>query len=191
MITITDKEKQYLLSVDAVAFVEGLYSKSIFYELVQKDEVVHFDGKDKLVKGLFYNITLVGLYNLIVNIIDSNIQKALNLRHCVVTNEKIVELKGNDVITFSIIPRNDLWQFNLNKHFQKDYDYIFTKKVPSLVNYPPYVILNDCQYVIKDTLLLKEALPIKHVLNFYIQNINEFISKMLILYNDFVDNIPV
>ena len=38
---------------------------------------------------------------------------------------------------------------------------------------------------------LKDILNIKHCFTFHIQESSEFISKMLILYNDFVDNIPV
>jgi hypothetical protein len=183
MITITDKEKQYLLSVDAKQFVEGLYSKSIFYELLRAESLL--TNKDAVLYN-FNIVTVIGLYNLIVNIINSNVEEALNLRHP--NNGIRITVYNGLIITFSIKPKDKSWQFNPNSHFQKDYEYVLqtTNMIPLNPFHPALV-----SYVIKDCLVLKDVLNVSHKFNFYIQDKSEFINKMLILYQDFADNIPI
>ena len=189
MITITDKEKQYLLDVDARQFVDSLYSKSLFYQLLQDDYTLKTTSDEIRRQNTFNTISIIGLYNFIINVVDSEIQEALNLRHLkasinaikIYKNLKAVEVFKNSNITFNIIPEDDSWSFSPHKYFQKDYNYTISS------NYP----YNHHVYKITDTLLLKDILNIKHCFTFHIQESSEFISKMLILYNDFVDNIPV
>jgi hypothetical protein len=179
VITITEKEKQYLLSVDCNKFVDKLYSKSIFYELLEYD----IGYKNNGIK--FKIVTIIGLYNFIVNIIDSNVPEALNLRHHSTNKTRQFKIYKDVLITFSIRYENDSWQFNPNEYFQKDYEYVI-----EFNGHIPFTI----KYVIRDTLLLKEILMFNHKFNLHFDensNVGEFVSKMLVLYNDFVDNIPV
>ncbi len=184
MITITDKEKQYLLGVNAETFIDKLCSKSIFYELLQYDIAY----RSTVIR--FKIPAVIGLYNLIVNIIDSNVPEALNLRH--LSNNKTRQFKvyKDLLITFSIRYDNDSWQLNPNEYYQKNYEYIIEFNGSRPFTHPPQI----CKYIINDTLLLKEILIFNYRFNILIDintDIREFISKMLILYNDFVDNIPV
>lgn len=183
MITITDKEKQYLLGVNAETFIDKLCSKSIFYELLQYDIAY----RSTFIR--FKIPVVIGLYNFIVNIIDSNVPEALNLRH--LSNNKTRQFKvyKDLLITFSIRYDNDSWQFNPNEYYQKNYEYIieFNGMIPLA---PPQI----CRYVIRDTLLLKEILMFNYKFNIHFDensNVGEFISKMLVIYNDLVDNIPM
>lgn len=183
MISITEKEKQYLLGVDCNEFVEGLYSKSIFYELLQYD--IGYKNNDTK----FKIVTVIGLYNFIVNIIDSNVPEALNLRHHSTNKTRQFKIYRCLIIDFYIRYDNDFWQFNPNEYFQKDYEYRL--KFNNMIPLTPH---QTCEYVIRDTLLLKEILMFNHSFKIPIDNNNDlgdFISKMLILYNDFVDNIPL
>jgi hypothetical protein len=183
VITITEKEKQYLLNVNAETFIDKLYSKSLFYEMLGAESLL--TNKDAIQYN-FSIVTIIGLYNFIVNIINSNVQEALNLRHP--NNDIRITLYKGLIITFYIRPEDDCWQFNPNKHFQKDYEYVLeTKNMMPLSPFHPAPI----NYVIKDFLVLKDVLSVNNKFNFYIQDCGEFISKMLVLYNDFVDNIPV
>jgi hypothetical protein len=184
VITITEKEKQYLLSVDAKQFIDKLCSKSIFYELLQYD-VAYMSTAIR-----FKIPAVIGLYNLIVNIIHSNMPEALNLRHLSNNKTRSFKVYRDILITFSIRCDNDSWQLNPNEYYQNNYEYIieFNGSWPFLHSPPRW------QYIINDTLLLKEILIFNHKFNILMDtntDISEFISKMLILYNDFVDNIPV
>jgi hypothetical protein len=189
VITITEKEKQYLLGVDGKQFIDKLYSKSLFYELLNEDYTHKTTTNEIRKQNTFNVISIIGLYNFIINVVNSEIQEALNLRHLKYSlnaiktykNLKIVEVIKDSNITFNIIPEDDCWSFSPNKYFQRDYNYTIGS------NYP----YNDHVYKIRDTLLLKNVLNIQHCFTLHIQEPSEFISKMLILYEDFVDNIPV
>lgn len=183
MITITEKEKQYLLFIDAERFIDRLYSKSIFYELLQYD--IGYKNDDTK----FKIVTVIGLYNFIVNIIDSNVPEALNLRHNSTNKTRKFKVYRDLLITFSIkFCDYDSWQLTSDEYFQKYYEYIieFNNFIPLA---PPQI----CKYIIKDTLLLKGVNMFNHRFLIHINDdiYAEFISKMLILYNDFVDNIPI
>lgn len=188
MITITEKEKQYLLDVDGKHFINKLYSKSLFYELLGSESLL--TNKDATQYN-FNIVTVIGLYNLIVNVINSNVEEALNLRHYYNKYKdltRIIRVYNSLLITFYIRPEDDCWQFNPNSRFQKDYEYALeTHNIIPIDPFHPAPV----SYVIRDCLVLKDVLNINHKFNFYIQNSSEFINKMLILYEDFVDNIPV
>ena len=173
MITITDKEKQYLLSIDAKQFVEGLYSKSIFYELLQTDIATSYS---------FSIVSVLSVYNFVLNVIHSNVFEALNLRHSKFVGGRPLKIYSNASIYIMVEPEDDRWEF-CNKYFKKTYNYTISNR--------SLAIHSHLRFTINDELYLKETVNTVHLFKINIDNVGEFISKMLILYNDFIDNIPI
>jgi hypothetical protein len=173
VITITEKEKQYLASIDIKLFIDSIYSKSIFYELLQVDNILKRDLQS-------YNcITVIGLYNFVLNIIYSNLEEALNLKHILHNKSNKNKLKvcflnsNRPYIRFGINNKTkSLWSNNM------ELEYI--------------VYIKNTRLVLEDKLFISRPTYNKdHYFTIYPNNLNEFISKMLMLYNDFVDNIPI
>jgi hypothetical protein len=171
VITITEKEKQYLLSVDAKQFIDKLYSKSLFYELFNTDITAEYN---------FSIVSVLSIYNFVLNIIYSNIFEALNLRHSKLVGGQLLKLYPNIGVSIIVEPDDDKWQFSNDK---KTYKYTISNINPAI---PPHY-----RFTIYDELYLKETIFTVHLFKINFDDIGEFISKMLILYNDFVDNIPV
>ncbi len=173
MITITEKEKQYLASTNIKLFIDSIYSKSIFYELLQEDFILKRDIQS-------YNcITVIGLYNLVLNIIYSNLEKALNLKHILHNKSNKNKLKvcflnsNRPYIRFEINNKTkSLWSNNM------ELEYV--------------VYIEDTKLILEDKLFTSRPTYNKdHYFSIYPNDLNEFISKILVLYNDLVDNIPV
>ena len=79
-IKILDKEKDYLLSVNPYEFVDSLDSASIFYELLSYDALASkTELKDNKLR--YNNISLVGIYNCLLDLICSNLYEGLVFRH--------------------------------------------------------------------------------------------------------------
>ena len=87
-IKILDKEKDYLLSVNAQQFVDSLDSASIFYELLEHDQLILTDHSNHKILSPkvrfsyeFNNISLIGIYNCLLNLICHNLYEGLVVRH--------------------------------------------------------------------------------------------------------------
>ena len=163
MITITDKEKQYLLSVNAETFIDKLCSKSIFYELLQYDIATRYS---------FSIVSVLSIYNFVLNVIHSNVFEVLNLRHSKFVEGQPLKIYSNTSISIMVEPEDDRWEF------------CYTISNSNIAN-------SHFRFTINDELYLKETVNTVHLFKINIDNVGEFISKILILYNDFVDNIPV
>lgn len=173
MITITEKEKQYLLSVDAETFIDKLYSKSIFYELLETDISTSYS---------FSIVSVLSVYNFVLNVIHSNVFEALNLRHSKFVGGQPLKIYSNASISIMVEPEDNRWEF-CNKYFKKTYNYTISNS--------NIAIHSHLRFTINDELYLKETVNTVHLFKIKIDNVGEFISKMLVLYNDLVDNIPV
>lgn len=173
MITITEKEKQYLLSIDIKEFINSLYSKSIFYELLKEDFVL----RENL--DFFNSITVIALYNLVLNIIYSNLEEALGLKHILYNKHN-----KNKVKVCILNSKRPFIRFETNN---KNTSFLSKGKELEYI-----VFLEGTKCILQDSLFtLNPTQNRDHYFSIYPNNVNEFICKMLILYEDFVDNIPI
>jgi hypothetical protein len=171
-IRILDKEKDYLLSINAHQFVDSLSSKSIFYELLS------YDLRYQNNKGFFNNITLIGIYNFILNLIAYNLYEGLVFKHHTIFYKQDLVLVLED-LWLRISPLNYLDE---ETKTPKDYDYYFSTayensiKIRDRIDRSLIDVLGNVEhgFSIKDT-----------------QMTNDFLPKMLILYQDFAGAIPI
>lgn len=175
-IKILDKEKDYLLSVDPVAFVERLYSKSIFYELL------NYDLRNQDTNRPFNNITLIGLYNFILNLVVYNFYEGLMFRHSRIYNKQSISLVLGD-LWLKIYPLDYLNEETAIDYNFKEYEYYFSTA---------YAHSTKIKDKIDRSLIKGFGGNIKHGISIkYTQRSDDFLAKMLILYQDFADNIPI
>jgi hypothetical protein len=171
-IRILDKEKDYLLSINAKQFVDSLSSKSIFYELIS------YDLRNQDNRGLFNNITLMGVYNFILNLIAYNLYEGLMFKHYTTFDKQDVVLVLED-LWLKIYPLNYL---NEETKIPKDYNYYFSTAYENSIKIRDRI----------DRSLIEVFGNVEHGISIKDTQMNgDFLPKMLILYQDFADNIPI
>jgi hypothetical protein len=180
-IKILDKEKDYLLNVNPYEFVDNLDSASIFYELLYHDNLLteyHLTNTEKTYKDyktLFNNISLVGIYNCLLNLICCNLYEVLSFRHYFIykKQDKEIDLRSFGLHITSVNYKSD-------KTIQ-EFEYLCGTVYRS--NHKVFDTIDTS---------IKNLNMFEHRIVFYKDDIgNDFLSKMLILYEDFVDNIPI
>jgi hypothetical protein len=185
-IKILDKEKDYLLSVDSHKFIESLESAGIFYELLKYDHLnLTASSKHKILSTKvrfsedFNNISLVGIYNCLLNLICHNLYEGLAFRHNLIykKQEKQFSLK-NFCLRILCIDYKDK---NLFQEFE--YHLGHTLSFENIHNFTR----------IQDEIIMSSSLSIfEHKIYIFPEEMtSDFLPKMLILYEDFVDNIPI
>jgi hypothetical protein len=183
-IKILDKEKDYLLSVNAQQFVDSLDSATIFYELLSYDTLA--TKKDlKSAKTSYGNITLIGIYNVLLNLICYNIYDGLVFRHHLIYKKQDKKLELNSIwLKISSINYFDeemQRRVNPTGDIFQEYEYLFA------YSWSQTIKINDKIKCSKRTYSIFE-----HSIQMTKQQISDdFLSKMLILYQDFADNIPI
>jgi hypothetical protein len=176
-IKILDKEKDYLLSVNPYQFVDSLDSASIFYELLKYDQMRNKNESNNYAL-IYNNISLIGIYNCLLNLISHNIYEGLVLRHHLIYKKPDRQFNLNN---FSLkINCVDYKDKNLYQEFKYQLGY-------------DYLNLNDYCVRILDEIIMSSNLSVfEHKIYIFPDEMtNDFLSKMLILYEDFVDNIPI
>jgi hypothetical protein len=200
-IKILDKEKDYLLSVNPYKFVDSLNSASIFYELLSFDKLNLSKSIDRILTcdktGIgkteykrvypYNNITLLGIYNAILNLITSNLYEGLAFRHYIIYKkpDKEYSLK-NFSIEIKCVNYKDKSFYDSTKqnvNLYQDYNYIFGSSEWYSANFES----------IADGVKMSYGLStFEHQIVISSEKMeSDFLSKMLILYEDFVDNIPI
>lgn len=183
-IKILDKEKDYLLSVNAQQFVEGLDSASIFYELLSYDTLGTLKER-KEAKATYNNITLVGIYNYLLNLVCYNMYEGLSFRHHLIYKKQDKKLELNSIwlkissinyfdeeMQRKVNPTGDIFQ---------EYEYMFSS------SWNKVITIKD-----KINFSLRTYSIFEHSIQMTKQQISDdFLPKMLILYQDFADNIPI
>ena len=183
-IKILDKEKDYLLSVNAQQFVESLDSATIFYELLSYDALA--TKKDlKSAKTSYDNITLIGIYNILLNLICYNIYDGLVFRHHLTYKKQDKKLELNTIwLKISSINYFDeemQRRVNPTGDIFQEYEYLFA------YSWSQSIKINDKIKCSKRGFSIFE-----HSISLSKQQISDdFLPKMLILYQDFADNIPI
>jgi hypothetical protein len=186
-IKILDKEKDYLLTVNPYQFVDSLDSKSIFYELLSFDRL---NNKSKLnIEVLMYNnISLVGIYTALLNLIFCNLYEGLVFRHHIIYKKEHKEYNlSNFSINIKCINYIDKTIFEcmtqiINPHQEFEYNF-------GNIFYGSW--LSNTK--VEDTIRMSYGLNIfEHEITLWKKDIAEdFLSKMLILYQDFAGAIPI
>ena len=183
-IKILDKEKDYLLSVSSQEFVDGLNSASIFYELLSYDTLGTLKER-KEAKTSYNNITLVGVYNYLLNLVCYNMYEGLSFRHHIIykKQDKKLELRCIWLKISSINYLDEEIQRLTSKSgdiFQ-EYEYLFSCSSDTTM------VVND-----KINFSLRTFSIFEHSISITKQQISDdFLPKMLILYQDFANNIPI
>lgn len=184
-IKILDKEKDYLLSISPYEFVDSLDSASIFYELLQHDQLILTDSsKHKILStkvrfsNEFNNISLLGIYNCLLNLICHNLYEGLVFRHNLIykKQEKQFSLKNFclKVVCIDYKDKNLFqdFEYHLGHTLSLEHTYNFTK--------------------IQDEIIMSNLTVFEHKIYIFPEDMtNDFLPKMLILYQDFADNIPI
>lgn len=176
-IKILDKEKDYLLSVNAQQFVDSLNSVSIFYELLKYDQMRNRNEPNNY-SLIYNNISLIGIYNCLLNLICHNIYEGLVFRHHIIYKKQDKQFSLNNFsLKISCIDYKDK---NLYQEFKYQLGYDYTN-------------LNDYLVRILDEIIMSSNLMMfEHKIYIFPDEMtNDFLSKMLILYQDFADNIPI
>ena len=175
-IKILDREKDYLLNVNPYQFVDSLDSASIFYELLSFDKLAtKRDLKD--VRLSYNNISLVGIYNGILNVICHNLYEALVFRHHLIYKKQDKQI---DIRSFGL-------HIN-NVNFQPDKT---TLEYEYLIAYP-YRSDNSIKLFDSISVGNLKLQVFEHTITIWAQDMpDDFLPKMLILYQDFTDNIPI
>lgn len=186
-IKILDKEKDYLLSVNAQQFIDRLDSAGIFYNLLSYDRL---NNKSKLnIEVLMYNnISLVGIYNTLLNLICCNLYEGLVFRHHLIYKKQEKQYNfSNFSINIKLIDYKNKTIFesmtqNINPHQQFEYNFGNAFFGSWFSNTK-----------IEDNIKMPYGLNIlEHEIILWEKDIdNDFLPKMLILYQDFTDNIPI
>lgn len=183
-IKILDKEKDYLLSINSQEFVEGLNSASIFYELLSYDTLGTLKER-KEAKTSYSSITVVGIYNYILNLICYNMYEALSFRHHLIYKKQDKKLELNSIwLRISCINYLDeeiQRLSNKSGDIFQEYEYMFVS------SFNKAITIND-----KINLSLRTYSIFEHSIQINKQQIsNDFLPKMLILYQDFANNISI
>lgn len=188
-IKILDKEKDYLLNVSSQEFVDGLNSASIFYELLSYDQfnltessqykilITKESDKRKTEHG-FNNISLIGIYNCLLNLICHNFHEGLVFKHNLIykKQENQFSLK-NFCLKVVCVDYKDKNRF-------QDFEYHLghTLSFSNIHNFTK----------IQDKIIMSNLTVFEHKIYIFPEEMtNDFLSKMLILYQDFADNIPI
>ena len=188
-IKILDKEKDYLLKVNPYEFVDSLDSASIFYELLSYDQfnltesskykilITKESDKRKTEYG-FNNISLLGIYNCLLNLICHNLYEGLVFRHYLLykKQEKQFSLKNFSlkVVCINYKDKNLFQEFEYHLGHTISFEHIhnFTK--------------------IQDEIIMSNLTVFEHNIYIFPEDMtNDFLSKMLILYQEFADNILI
>jgi|688.fasta_scaffold879784_2 hypothetical protein len=179
-IKILDKEKDYLLSVNAQQFVDSLDSASIFYELLEHDQLILTDSSNHKILSPkvrfsyeFNNISLIGIYNCLLNLICHNLYEGLVLRHYLLykKQEKQFSLKNFclKVVCIDYKDKNLFQKFE----YQLGYTISFVTRI-------------------QDEIIMSNLIMFEHKIYIFPEYMTkDFLPKMLILYQDFADNIPI
>jgi hypothetical protein len=186
-IKILDKEKDYLLSVNAQQFVDSLDSASIFYELLSYDTLASLKER-KEVKTTYNNITLIAIYNVLLNLICYNCYEGLVFRHHLIykKQDKKLELNGIWLKISSINYIDEEMQRRVNPtgDIFQEYEYLFTSA--SSWRSKTLTINDKINFSLRTFSIFEHSISITKQ-----QMYDDFLPKMLILYQDFADNIPI
>jgi hypothetical protein len=184
-IKILDKEKDYLLSVNAQQFVDSLDSASIFYELLEHDQLILTDHSNHKILSPkvrfsyeFNNISLIGIYNCLLNLICHNLYEGLVVRHYLLykKQEKQFSLKNFCLKVVCI----DYKDKNLFQEFE--YHLGHTISFDNVHNFTR----------IQDEIIMSNLIMFEHKIYIFPDYMTkDFLPKMLILYQDFANNIPI
>lgn len=175
---INEWEIYYLLSVDPYKFVDSLTTKHFFYDLLSKD--FFRDDSSTIVsirsdynEGGFNNVSIILIYICITNIINDNMNSALNNRHSYFKKSKSVDTVKQ--FTF---------QCKIENYRPDSTAQVYNLRLFSISSYWD----NRCPTSIEinaDTTSIYE-----HEIN--ITNINnDFFTTVILMYQDFIDNIPM
>ena len=181
---ILDKEKDYLLSVNAQQFVDSLNSASIFYELLSYDTLGTLKER-KEAKTSYNNITLVGVYNYLLNLVCYNMYEGLSFRHHLIYKKQDKKLELNSIwlkiSSINYLDEEMQRLTNKNGDIFQEYKYVFAS------SWNKAITIND-----KINFSLRTYSIFEHSIQMTKQQISDdFLPKMLILYQDFADNIPI
>ena len=183
-IKILDKEKDYLLSVSAQGFVDGLNSASIFYELLSYDTLGTLKER-KEAKTSYNNITLVGVYNYLLNLVCYNMYEGLSFRHHLTYKKQDKKLELNsiwlNISSINYLDEEMQRRVNPTGNIFQEYEYLFA------YSWSQTIKIND-----KINFSLRTYSIFEHSIQMTKQQISDdFLPKMLILYQDFANAIPI
>jgi hypothetical protein len=183
-IKILDEEKDYLLSVNPYKFVDSLSSTSIFYDLLSYDTLGSLIERREA-KTSYSNISLVGIYNYLLNLICYNCYEGLVFRHHILykKQDKMLELNSIWLKISSINYLDEEIQRLSNKtgDIFQEYEYMFTSSWNKAITINDKINFSQRTYSIFEHSIQMTSKEIS----------NDFLPKMLILYQDFADNIPI
>jgi hypothetical protein len=186
-IKILDKEKDYLLSVSAQGFVDGLNSASIFYELLSYDTLGTLKER-KEAKTSYNNITLVSVYNYLLNLVCYNMYEGLSFRHHILYKKQDKKLELNSIwlriSSINYLDEEMQRRVNPTDDIFQEYEYLFT--FASSWRSKTLTINDKINFSLRTFSIFEHSISITKQ-----QISDDFLPKMLILYQDFADNIPI
>ena len=184
-IKILDKEKDYLLSVSPYQFVDSLSSASIFYELLSYDLLdAKTDVNDNTKR--YNNITLVGVYNALLNLIAYEAYEGLVLRHNTIykkPTDNAIKLLNLVIRVCSVNYMDEYIQLLTDNtaDIYQEFEYIVSSSIPHGITISDKINFSTRTYSM-----------FEHTISIDKKDISgDFVPKLLILYQDFADNIPI
>jgi hypothetical protein len=183
-IKILDKEKDYLLSVNPYEFVDSLNSATIFYELLSYDTLGSLRER-KEAKTAYSNISLVGIYNYLLNLICYNCYEGLVFRHHILYKKQDKMLKLNSIwlkiSSINYLDEEIQRRMNPAGSISFEFEYLFSTSWNESITIKDKINVSVGKYSIFEhsIQMTKQQIP------------EDFLPKLLILYQDFADNIPI
>lgn len=175
---INEWEIYYLLSVDPYKFVENLATKHFFYDLISKDFIR--DNSSAVVSirsdydvGSFNNVSIILIYNCITNIINDNINGALNSRHSYFKN-------SNSVDTI----KQFTFQCKIENYRPDSTAQVYNLRLFSMTSYWDSRYPTSIQINADTTSIYEHEIIITNI-------DNNFFTTIILMYQDFIDNIPM
>lgn len=174
----------FLSSINCYNFVDSLYSKAFIYYLFGIDGVrdtsnIIISTKDEYNTKSFNNMSLIFIYTCIVNIIDKYKLGTLNNRHSYISN-RVNKKIFNKLKIAKVNLHCGIYDFNLNtlmQNYNIRYDVIIKDALNRSVISDYTTIKFGSQSVFEHSICISDFN-------------NDIIASMLMLYDDFISNIP-
>ena len=166
-------EKEYLLSVNANEFIDSLDAGYIFNDWIENDIYLkyNYDRSSTKSVALYNNISIIGIYNIISNIVSIFFYDLLSVKHKKEFKNIIKPFNLNDGVSINITCNTS---FNLANDNRSYFTYCF--------NGESFFRIEDCIYT-KDLSIYEHRIYMPDVTK------NDFLRNSLFLYESIVENI--